>query len=159
MYLSLDHPVPPGHNWKFTNGDTTVLPYSYVLSGNTPAHLMTSPLSQIYVIPLSASSPFPILPISLPNLALYLQSAMQDSRARKVQNDPSNGMRRLAKMVDAYYPEEVVGPDKDDKEPGRGMGGLFKRVVGRGPKKRDRRGNEDVYDIISPFRVDQYTVT
>jgi hypothetical protein len=84
---------------------------------------------------------------------------MRDSRARKVQNDQSNGMRRLARIVETCYPEEFVAPDKEEREPARGMGGLFKRVVGRGNKRRDIQGNEDVYDIITPFRVDQYTIS
>jgi hypothetical protein len=160
LYFSLDHPLPHRHAWRFINGDTTVLPYSYVLSGETPPHLTMSHLSQLYVIPLSQTSPFPILPIALPNLALYLQSAMRDSRARKVQNDPSNGMRRLAEIVRSCYPDEVIGHDKE-REHARGVGGLFKRVVGRtaAAKKRETQGNSDVYDLITPFRVDQYTVS
>jgi hypothetical protein len=145
--------------WRYTNKDTTLLPYSYTLNEPAP-YLANRADSQLYVIPLSPTSPFPILPISLPNLALYLQSAMRDSRVRKVQNDPSNGMRRLAKVVMDCYPEEVVNPDKEERKPSRGVGNLFKRVVGRGGgREAESQGNEDVYDIITPFRIDQYTIS
>lgn len=92
---------------------------------------------------------------------MYLQSAMQDSRMRKVQNDTSNGMRRLAKMVADCYPEEVA-TEQEGRKASRGVGNLFKRVVGLGGD-REASGasgvNEDVYDIITPFRIDQYTVS
>jgi hypothetical protein len=101
-----------------------------VLNDEAPSYLATSALAQLYVIPLTQTSPFPILPTTSSNLALYLQSAMRDSRAPKVQNDLSNGMLRLARIAGMCYPEEVVDPDKKEREPRRSIGGLFKRVVG-----------------------------
>lgn len=160
LHITLDQPVPRdlSNAGRFNNIDTTVLPYSYTLGEPTP-YLVNDTQSQFYVIPLSAASPFPILPISLSNLALYLQSAMRDSRARKVQNDPPNGMRRLAKMVAECYPEEVANWEQEGWKPSRGVGNLFKRVVGRGGAREASLVNEDVYDIITPFRIDQYTAS
>ncbi|GJJ06183.1 hypothetical protein Clacol_000372 [Clathrus columnatus] len=154
IYLSLDEPFPPtvpaSATARFTNGDTTVLPYSYAISDH--GRSMTGPNMHIYAIPLSPTSPFPILPITFPNIALYLQSAMKDSRARKVRHD---SFRRLAKIVQSCYPEEVVPPTQEERKPSRGVGNLFKRVVGRGSNdKRDSTGNEDVFDMITPFRLD-----
>ncbi|KAF8507471.1 hypothetical protein BU17DRAFT_57392 [Hysterangium stoloniferum] len=158
IYLTLDEPVPPNtpSAWRFTNGDTSVLPYSYT-KGEELRHITAVNVnSQLYVIPLSATSPFPILPITFPNIALYLQCAMRDSRARRVQNDPSSGMRRLAKIVMACYPDEIT-QEAEEKKSSRSVGNLLKRVVGRGGAERqESHGNEDVYDIITPFRLDQY---
>ena len=78
-----------------------------------------------------------------------------------MQSDPSKPMGRLARIVMACYPEEVVNPDKEERKPSRGVGNLFKRVVGLGGSgnREEPQGNEDVYDIITPFRIDQYTVS
>ena len=84
---------------------------------------------------------------------------MRDSRAKKVQNDPSNGMRRLARMVAACYPEETIVPDKEERKPARGVGKMFMRVMGRGGGQEASQENEEVYDIITPFRIDQYTAS
>ncbi|KAF8586713.1 hypothetical protein K439DRAFT_1408442 [Ramaria rubella] len=165
LHLTLDEPIPRGtpQSHRFTNGDTTVLPYSYWLgpaphahaphftsSGPTSTSTTTTPttttasssssttmIQQLYTVPLSPSSPFPILPISLPNVALYLQSAMRDSRARKVQSDVTGGMRRLARMVGACYPEEEAEWEREREERererrGGGRWGLLRRMVGGG---------------------------
>jgi len=168
IHLTLDEPlpllVPNAHS--FTNGDTTVLPYSYTqLPPSSPhKHFLTpSPnTSEIYVVPLSAGSPFPILPITLPNLALYLQSAMNDSIARKVQSDLTNSMRRLARFVGSFYPEEGqsdAGEGIGSSSGGRVtdvFGGILGRVVGR-RRREDERETVDYSVIVTPFRVDQYT--
>jgi hypothetical protein len=74
-----------------------------------------------------------------------------------VQNDPSSGMRRLAKIVTACYPDEVT-EESEDRRPSRSVGNLLKRVVGRSGGREESQGNEDVYDIITPFRLDQYVM-
>lgn len=159
IHLTLDEPFPPtvpaSATARFTNGDTNVLPYSYAISDH--GRYMSDPKMHIYAIPLSPTSPFPILPITFPKLALYLQSAMKDSRARKVRHD---SFRRLAKIVQSCYPEEVMPPVQEEKKPSRGVGNLIKRVVRRGnSSKQEVTGNEDVFDMITPFRLDQYTTT
>jgi len=64
-------------------------------------------------------------------------------------------MRRLAKIVMTCYPDEIT-QEAEEKKPSRGVGKLFKRVVGREAERQDSHGNEDVYDIITPFRLDEY---
>ncbi|KIJ49337.1 hypothetical protein M422DRAFT_27697 [Sphaerobolus stellatus SS14] len=171
VHLSLDAPLPPNtpHASSYSNGDTTVLPYSYSIAQIQHQHIAAYPgYSEIYVIPLSPTSPFPILPITLSNLALYLHSALRDSRSRKVQNDPLNGMRRLAKLIGNFYPDEVPttqsnASQAEEKKVSKGVGGLFKRVIGgRGKFKgaeADEELNEETSTMIMPFRIDQYTAT
>lgn len=51
-------------------------------------------------------------------------------------------------------------PVQEEKKPSRGVGNLIKRVVRRGnSSKQEVTGNEDVFDMITPFRLDQYTTT
>ena len=72
-------------------------------------------------------------------------------------NDSSSGMRKLAKMVDACYPsnEQSAYPPDSLRVP-VGMGGLLKRVMGRGNKNKTRGVNEDTYDLVTPFVPDDY---
>ena len=90
---------------------------------------------------------------------MYLQSALEDSR--RTINDSSSGLRRLAKMVDGFYPAEDhdLGPGPEAVAPDRlRVGGLFKKAFGRGDKnamKNGRGGNADTYEFITPFRLDE----
>ncbi|KAK7061924.1 hypothetical protein R3P38DRAFT_2832342 [Favolaschia claudopus] len=159
LWFTIDHPVPTSmpNARKYTNGDVDTLPWSYTLS-SVPALLRDgsdSLLSKFYTIPSSAAVPFPALPISFPNMALYLQAALSESR--KYMNDSSSGMRRLGKMVDMCYPQ-LVEPGEDEGERSRmGMGGLFKKVIGRKDKSRKGKGgNEDTYDLVTPFVLDEW---
>jgi len=155
IWLTLDHPVPstPG-SWKYTNNDVNTLPWTYTLSP-IPALLRDSAdgvVSKYYTIPSTASTPYPSLPISFPDMAMYLHAVLEDSR--RVVHDSSSGVRRLAKMIDFCYPGPVEDEREHDPER-RGVGGLFQRVIGRGNKnKREGRGNEDTYDLVTPFVLD-----
>ena len=82
----------------------------------------------------------------MPNYALYLQSALQDSR--QTANDTVGGCRRLARMLDAYYREEM---QRNVEEEGSGK---MRRLLGawRKQKDRGRGGNDEVYDLVTPFR-------
>jgi hypothetical protein len=155
IYLTIDYPPPPEH--RHTNADVNVLPYSYNLS-SLPALLSNgpeSPVSKYYTIPATAKTPLPKLPIKMDSMANYLASALDDSR--RAPSDASSGLRRLAKMVDQFYPEEHGSTAID--EDGRRKGGraLIGRLMGRSVKAQRGRGlNADVYDLVTPFVPDEW---
>ncbi|KAJ6598906.1 hypothetical protein DFH09DRAFT_1129536 [Mycena vulgaris] len=134
LWFTIDHPVPnslPGAR-KWTNGDV-----------------------DCYTIPSSDSVPFPALPISFPNMAMYLQAALEESR--RYINDSSSGVRKLAKMLEACYPT-TAEPNGDDGERSR-VGGLFKNLIRGGRKekvKKGKGGNEDTYELVTPFVLDEW---
>lgn len=109
-------------------------------------------MSKYYVIPSTENLPFPSLPVTFPNLAMYLQAALEESR--RYINDSSSGMRKLAKMIDQAFPNSHVDTDLNDNDERSGVGGLFKRVIGRGSKPRRGGGNEDTYELVTPFVPD-----
>ncbi|KAJ6628782.1 hypothetical protein B0H10DRAFT_1777411 [Mycena sp. CBHHK59/15] len=160
LWFTIDHPVPtsmPGAR-KYTNGDVDMLPWSYTLS-SLPALLRDGAdtmMSKTYTIPSSDSVPFPALPISFPNMAMYLQAALEESR--RYTNDSSSGMRKLAKMVETCYPASVEGADAESER--SRMGVLFKKVIRRGGRKdkskKGKGGNEDTYELVTPFVLDEY---
>ncbi|KZT19283.1 hypothetical protein NEOLEDRAFT_1078138 [Neolentinus lepideus HHB14362 ss-1] len=156
LYLTLDYPVPQGQagSWKYVNGDVNTLPYSYNLS-SLPALLRDgadSSIAKSYTIPLTAKTPYPTLPITLPNMALYLQSALDESR--KAINDSSSGMRKLAQLVDSCYPEDVAAYEESDLPERKGVRYRLRKVFGK-KENRERGGNEDVYELITPFVPDE----
>jgi len=152
IYLTIDNPPPTNAPHKFTNGDVNTLPFSYSASP-LPALLRDgpdAPMSKYYTIPATPSTPYPTLPISFPNMAMYLASAVEDSR--RMVHDGSSGMKRLAKTLDTLYPAEVeLGMEDDEPErPPGGVVNMFKNVFGRG--RRDQRRNDDNYaDLVTPF--------
>jgi len=122
LYISIDHPPPPGG--RSTNGDVNALPYSFSLSP-IPALLGDGPDSKgskYYTIPETSRTPFPRLPVTMPDMAMYLSSALEDSRRA-----PSGSIRRLAKMVDKFYPHRPNSGEagKDVQRRGRVCCGLF----------------------------------
>ncbi|KAJ7507974.1 hypothetical protein B0H11DRAFT_1705642 [Mycena galericulata] len=160
LWFTIDHPVPtsmPGAR-KYTNGDVSILPWSYTLS-SVPTLLRDSSdtmLSKCYTIPSSDSVPFPALPITFPNMAMYLQAALDESR--RYVSDSSSGVRKLAKMVETCYPTETEA-DGDIGERSR-VDRLFKKVIGRGGRKdkskKGKGGNEDTYELVTPFVLDEW---
>ena len=153
-------PVPPSvpNSHKYTNGDVNILPYSYTLSP-LPQLLRDgadSPMAKYYVVPATNPTPYPTLPIDFPNLAMYLQSAVGDSR--KAANDSSGGVRKLAQNIDSCYPRDNERPDSVDfSETSRSrVGGMFKRVIKRGKNPRGRGGNEEIYDLVTPFVSEEW---
>ncbi len=149
---------------KYTNGDVCTLPFSYTLSP-LPTLLRDSAdsaMAKYYSIPQSSSLPYPTLPIRLPNFAMYLHAALSESR--RAMNDSSSGLRRLAKMVDGFYPADLsnaegLGPETMAPDRIR-VGGLFKRAFGRNQKNSTtntaRGGNADTFEFITPFRMDEW---
>lgn len=161
LYLTTDHPTPSNlpNAHKYTNGDVTVLPYSYAMSP-LPTLLRDgseSPMAKYYVVPSTPTTPYPTLPINFPNLAMYLQSAVQDSR--RAANDSSSGLRKLAQYIDNCYhtEEDRVAPIDQEVVSKRGVvGGMFKRVMGRNRGSRNSGGNEEIYDLVTPFVSDEW---
>ncbi|KAJ7904677.1 hypothetical protein B0H14DRAFT_3079500 [Mycena olivaceomarginata] len=155
LWFTIDHPVPTSlpNSRKYTNNDVDMLPWSYTLS-SVPALLRDGSdtlLSKFYTIPSSPAVPFPALPISFPNMAMYLQAALEESR--KYMADSSSGMRRLGKMVETRERTRAAS--------GVGWGGLFKKVIGRGGRKDKSKkgkggGNEETYDLVTPFMLEEW---
>ncbi|RDB22537.1 hypothetical protein Hypma_010030 [Hypsizygus marmoreus] len=147
FYFTIDYPSP-----HHTHQSVNDLPYSYTLSSIPPLlqDAADTPISKTYTIPASDSLPYPTLPITFPNLAMYLQAALEESR--KYLNDSSSGHRKLAKMVQTCYRSEDVPRDATERH---SVGGLFKRVMGRSSKPR-RGGNEDTYELVTPFVPDEW---
>lgn len=160
LYLTTDYPTPHNlHNsHRYTNGDVTVLPYSYTLSP-LPTLLRDGPessMAKYYVVPSTSTTPYPNLPINFPNLAMYLQSAVQDSR--RAANDSSSGLRKLAQYIDTCYQTESgrAAPMGQGVSSKIGVGGMIKRVIGRSKANRQSRGNEEIYDLVTPFVSDEW---
>ncbi|KAI0327788.1 hypothetical protein GY45DRAFT_1256372 [Cubamyces sp. BRFM 1775] len=155
LYMTIDHPIPPSApaGWRYRNGDTSTLPWSYTLAQQPPflRDGPDAPLSKFYTIPVNQDTPFPTLPISFPNLATYLASALENSR--DAMHDSSSGLRRLAKYIDQFYPSDRVG--LDDAPERSGMRQRLKNLVGIGHKpQRDR--NAEMYELVTPFVPDDF---
>ncbi|KAI9512255.1 hypothetical protein F5148DRAFT_1279978 [Russula earlei] len=155
VYLTIDYPPPPDH--RYTNGDVNVLPYSYTLS-HFPALLRDgadSPICKYYTVPVTPRTPLPKLPISMPDMAMYLASALEESR--RALNDSSSGHRRLAKMIDQFYPKEqgpaAVGEEEEVRR--RGGRAFIGRLMGRSSRPQLGR-NAEVYDLVTPFVPDEW---
>ena len=129
------------------------LPYSYRLSA-LPTLLRDGPDSQIskyYTVPATVRTPWPKLPISMPNMARYLMTVLEDSR--NALSDSPSGLRRLAKMIDQFYPnQQSQVPGGEEEERRRGFLG---RLMGR--STRAQRGpNAEMYDLVTPFVPDEW---
>jgi hypothetical protein len=154
IYLTIDYPPPPEQ--RFTSVDVNALPYSYRLS-TLPAMLRDapdSPISKYYTIPATTRTPWPKLPITMPNMAMYLMAALEDSR--RALGDSSSGLRRLAKMVDQFYPNQQSQGPAGEEERRRGGRALFGRLMGRSTKPQGGGRNADVYDLVTPFVSDEW---
>lgn len=83
---------------------------------------------------------------------MYLQAALEESR--RYISDSSSGHRKLAKMMQTCYPQESPSETPERNS----MGGLFKRVIGRknNSTKPQRGGNEDTYELVTPFVQDEW---
>ncbi|TFK28851.1 hypothetical protein FA15DRAFT_700742 [Coprinopsis marcescibilis] len=156
LWFKIDHPVPPNvaNGQKYQNAHTNVLPYAFTLM-TLPLVLQNaadSPISKTYTVPATESLPYPTLPISFPNLALYLQAVLDFSRQQK---DDNNGLRKLSKMVQTCNPqsEEESSLEPPDKAT---VADLFKRVMGRDKRKQKGKTNNETYDLITPFVPDEW---
>lgn len=154
MYLTIDE-TPPANasgGWKYSNGDVNTLPWSYTQIQMPPLLQGPSdtPISKYYTIPATTATPYPVLPINFPNMAMYLASAMEDSR--RSTHDGSSGVRKLAKMVDAFYPADEPSAMGGTEPAGRGgVRGVLGKMFG---KKPGQKRNEDTWDLVTPFVPD-----
>jgi hypothetical protein len=88
----------------------------------------------------------------MPSMAMYLASALDDSR--RAFGVTSSGFRRLAKMVDQFYPTPAGGEEEVGRRGGRALIG---RLMGRPSKPQRVQGrNADVYDLVTPFVPDDW---
>lgn len=153
--MTIDMPIPQDHRYRFRNSsDPGLLPYSYTLSP-TPAFLRENadgPMSKWYTIPSTAQIPYPTLPITFPDLATYLMSALEN--ARRAIHDRSSGWYRLAKCVDTFYPVQTVKND-DEEEERKGLSERVGRFFGRG-NKPSRHDNDERSNLVTPFFADDY---
>jgi hypothetical protein len=155
LWFSIDYPPPPTAP-KHAIGDVNTLPWSYTFS-SVPDILREgaeTPLSKYYTIPSTEPVPFPSLPISFPNLAMYLTAALEHSRSA-INDSSSNGVRKLSRMIDQCYPSAFDEPRSPEK---KSFGGRLKTFIGVGAKNVNKpRGlNEDTYDLVTPFVADEW---
>jgi hypothetical protein len=110
-----------------------------------------SPLSKYYTIPSTSRTPFPELPVTMPNMAAYLAEALEDSR--RARGDSIIGHRRLAKMITQFYPNQRARVVVDEEEEPQGRGrALIGRLMGRPPRPPHGGGhNAEMYDVVTPF--------
>lgn len=153
LWLELEKPLLPGMH---SNGDTSVRGYRSVLPVESVQHAPNRG-SHLFV----CQAPLPPLPRDLPDVATYLQMLLVTSR----QMADTTGIRRLSKLVDKHYPNDGDVNGSMEAAPSRKMhmGGLFSKVM---PRRRDKppkrsgksgRGgdvNEESYDLVTPFRLD-----
>ncbi|EJD36060.1 hypothetical protein AURDEDRAFT_117180 [Auricularia subglabra TFB-10046 SS5] len=148
LYLSLDNRVPPNTHqaWRFTNNDTTRLPYSFPVpqQGASAPSLVNTPEAPLYVFP----APHAELPLSMPGVARFLTEKMAEARA---ETSNKSSTRRLAKIVDACYPEP-----REKREPGDRRAALLGRLFGRGGARKSGPENDQTYDLVTPFRMDDW---
>ncbi|KAF9534793.1 hypothetical protein CPB83DRAFT_755036 [Crepidotus variabilis] len=163
LWFTIDHPIPEGKKFaQYHSGNPNLLPYSYV---NEPLPVLLrdasdTNLSKTFTVPASEAVPLPTLPITFPNLALYLHAALQDSRRHSRSSEAASGLGKLGKMVQMCYPN-VKELDNDDDFSGRSssaVSGLFKRVIGRGnkDKRKGKNTNEETYQLVTPFVPDEW---
>jgi hypothetical protein len=88
----------------------------------------------------------------MPDMAMYLVAALEDSR--RARGDSSVGHRRLAKMINEFYPNQrarAAASEEEGEPRGRGRA-LIGRLMGR-PSRPPQGGghNADMYDVVTPF--------
>lgn len=151
IYLTLDHPTPKEVAWKYSQGDVYTLPYSYSLTPVPPLLKQTdSALCRTFTVPSTPSLPHPTLPMDFPGLMSYLQRALEESR--RVSNDRSSGLGRLAKMVEECFPEADADHGLEDPDNSRLRKGIFAKF--RRKSKMPAGGNQETYQLITPFLAD-----
>lgn len=90
-------------------------------------------------------------------MASYLAEALEDSR--RARGDSIVGHRRLAKLINQFYPNQrgrVVADEEEEGPRGRGRA-LIGRLMGR-PSRPPQGGghNADMYDVVTPFVVSEW---
>ena len=156
LWFTIDQPVPPSVPGasRYTSGNPNLLPWSYTLSP-IPVLLRDASdtnMSKTYTIPATDTVPLPTLPITFPDLALYLQAALDTSRRHL--SDSPNGLGKLGKMVQVCYAHINQGYSEYDIVPERTrVTQYIKRVIGLSNKDKKKKGtnNEDTYQLVTPF--------
>ncbi|KAG8924661.1 hypothetical protein FRC00_004874 [Tulasnella sp. 408] len=176
LWMDYDRALPksmtPNERGRWTNGDTTLLPWgsrvpeesiSGPLRGPGPMEVSTSTGNFVYVL----QAPFPKLPISLSNVAAILQETYQKSKASSSTGVPSSSesgapqvdkglsLKRLSKAVDKIYPPSKRGtsvasgvlkrPESGDLVAVGGkrtMGEWFKSGFGRVVGTKEEKGGQ-----------------
>ncbi|CAA7259649.1 unnamed protein product [Cyclocybe aegerita] len=160
LWFSIDHPIPPAAPGasRYLTGNPNLLPWSYTLSP-IPMLLRDAAdtlISKAFTIPVTDAVPLPTLPITFPNLALYLQAALDASR----RHSDANGHGKLGRMVQMCYPHvEETHSDFDIPDRRGGVERLFKRVIGRSNKEKKKgksTNNEETYQLVTPFVPDEW---
>jgi hypothetical protein len=132
-----------------TSQDTSLLWHE--TSINAPC----GPRGKLYVVP----GPLPELPLSLQGLSIFLISRLE--AACRAPSDSSQ--RRLERLLVECYgsvngttatSEEIGGRQKGSGN--ISIGALFSRVKDKFSSDKGGTLNDRTYDLISPFRVDDY---
>ncbi|KAF4619797.1 hypothetical protein D9613_005154 [Agrocybe pediades] len=160
LWFSTDVPVPPNTPGasRYTSGNPNLLPWSYTLI-TVPRLLgdaMDTNVSKTYTIPPLEGVPLPTLPITFPNLALYLQAVLDVSRKH---TSDTSGIGKLGKIVQTCYPNTEVSHSEFDIPEKTTVGHLFKRVIGRSGKDKKKgktTNNEETYQYVTPFVPDEW---
>lgn len=81
LWFTIDQPVPPNipDGVQYNSSNPNILPWSYTQSP-IPALLARPGYFKPYTIPATDKLPYPTLPITFPDLALYLQAALEESK-------------------------------------------------------------------------------
>ncbi len=93
--------------------------------------------------------PYPTLPITFPDLAAYLLSALENSQ--RAINDRSCGLYRLAKYIETFYPGHAGGATEEEQH--RGVLGRF---FGRSSSSKPKHSNDERSNLVTPFFPDDY---
>ncbi|KAG8814891.1 hypothetical protein FRC17_000935 [Serendipita sp. 399] len=166
MYLAVQSIVPPPEDYPVT--DTSVVPYLF--PAPEPGRPLESlPESRIYSIP---TKPLPQLPISLPNLAPYLQAALDESSRSR---DSRSRLQKLVQETTVTTPyttriaaaliggsagpryESEGNPIKVAESSGSRRSFLARVFRPKSSGDADNKSvNNKIYDIITPFTLDNY---
>jgi hypothetical protein len=85
----------------------------------------------------------------MPDMAMYLATALEDSR--RARSDSSLGHRRLTKMINQFYPNQRGRVAADEEEPRRRGRALIGRLMRRPSRRQGGGHNAEMYDVVTPF--------
>ncbi|CCA70156.1 related to kinetoplast-associated protein KAP [Serendipita indica DSM 11827] len=175
LYMAVQSISPPPEDYPIT--DTSVVPWLFP-APEPGRPLENLPETQIYSIP---TKPLPVLPLSLPHLAPYLNAALAES-ARS--NDSRARLQKLVQASVVATPTSLIrnpfgsamgssssshgSVHQDHELPGgpirmvdSSSGGHRKGFITRifRPKSSSNAGksvNNDTYDLVTPFSLGDY---
>ena len=103
LWLSIDQPVPSNipHAAQYDSPNPNLFPWSYTQS-SLPALLDPPPDNKSYTIPATDKLPYPALPITFPDLALYLKAALEESKQHIHDDTGRGGLGMLVLECDPY---------------------------------------------------------